>query len=95
MPIWPEAPAEAAPVEGEPVIGSFGFLNANKRIPQLLEAFARRSHASPTRASPARRRRGARARASSSGSSASGWRDAVVRHGYVDEARFWALVGRV
>jgi glycosyltransferase involved in cell wall biosynthesis len=27
-------------VAGEPLIGCFGFLNMNKRIPQLLEAFA-------------------------------------------------------
>jgi glycosyltransferase involved in cell wall biosynthesis len=30
----------AADVAGEPLIGCFGFLNMNKRIPQLLEAFA-------------------------------------------------------
>jgi glycosyltransferase involved in cell wall biosynthesis len=40
-PVWP--PVEAMPatdVAGEPLIGCFGFLNMNKRIPQLLEAFA-------------------------------------------------------
>jgi glycosyltransferase involved in cell wall biosynthesis len=32
---------EPAPdVSGDPLIGCFGFLNMNKRIPQLLEAFA-------------------------------------------------------
>jgi len=30
----------AADVAGDPLIGCFGFLNMNKRIPQLLEAFA-------------------------------------------------------
>jgi glycosyltransferase involved in cell wall biosynthesis len=91
MPIWPEAPSDAAPVEGEPVIGSFGFLNANKRIPQLLEAFA------------VVRARHPRARLLLVGPEtpgleleqrigALGLADAVERHGYVDEARFWALL---
>jgi glycosyltransferase involved in cell wall biosynthesis len=30
----------ATDVSGDPLIGCFGFLNMNKRIPQLLEAFA-------------------------------------------------------
>ena len=30
----------ASDVSGDPLIGCFGFLNMNKRIPQLLEAFA-------------------------------------------------------
>jgi len=40
-PVWP--PVEVAPatdVSGDPLIGCFGYLNMNKRIPQLLEAFA-------------------------------------------------------
>jgi glycosyltransferase involved in cell wall biosynthesis len=46
-PTWPMGAVEPAPdVAGEPLIGCFGFLNMNKRIPQLLEAFAsfRRDH---------------------------------------------------
>ena len=40
-PAWPMAAVEpATDVSGEPLIGCFGFLNMNKRIPQLLEAFA-------------------------------------------------------
>src|SRR6476469_8379359 len=40
-PTWPLAPFEPARgVTGDPLIGCFGFLNMNKRIPQLLEAFA-------------------------------------------------------
>jgi glycosyltransferase involved in cell wall biosynthesis len=40
-PAWPMAHVEAAAdVSGEPLIGCFGFLNMNKRVPQLLEAFA-------------------------------------------------------
>jgi glycosyltransferase involved in cell wall biosynthesis len=40
-PVWPhEEIRPAADVSGEPLIGCFGYLNMNKRIPQLLEAFA-------------------------------------------------------
>jgi glycosyltransferase involved in cell wall biosynthesis len=40
-PVWPPVLAEpAADMAGDPLIGCFGFLNMNKRIPQLLEAFA-------------------------------------------------------
>src|SRR5262249_6878247 len=39
-PAWPEADSAPAAVEGEPLVGCFGHLNVNKRIPQLLEAFA-------------------------------------------------------
>jgi len=73
------------------VIGSFGFLNANKRIPQLLEAFA------------VVRTRHPRARLLLVGPetpgleleqriAALGLETAVERHGYVDEDRFWSLI---
>ena len=40
-PAWPMAGVRPADdVAGEPLVGCFGFLNMNKRIPQLLEAFA-------------------------------------------------------
>ena len=40
-PAWPmQDVAPATDVSGEPLIGCFGFLNMNKRIPELLEAFA-------------------------------------------------------
>jgi glycosyltransferase involved in cell wall biosynthesis len=40
-PTWPVRDvAPADDVRGEPLIGCFGFLNMNKRIPQLLQAFA-------------------------------------------------------
>jgi glycosyltransferase involved in cell wall biosynthesis len=40
--VWPLGAAidPATDVGGDPLIGCFGFLNMNKRIPQLLEAFA-------------------------------------------------------
>jgi len=40
-PAWPIGHVAAADsVPGDPLIGCFGFLNMNKRIPELLEAFA-------------------------------------------------------
>ena len=40
-PAWPSVDVEPArDVSGAPLIGCFGYLNMNKRIPQLLEAFA-------------------------------------------------------
>jgi glycosyltransferase involved in cell wall biosynthesis len=40
-PAWPmHDVAPASDVDGDPLVGCFGFLNMNKRIPQLLEAFA-------------------------------------------------------
>ena len=40
-PAWSMADvAPATDVAGEPLVGCFGFLNMNKRIPELLEAFA-------------------------------------------------------
>jgi glycosyltransferase involved in cell wall biosynthesis len=40
-PAWPMHDVTAAgDVRGDPLIGCFGFLNMNKRIPELLEAFA-------------------------------------------------------
>jgi glycosyltransferase involved in cell wall biosynthesis len=38
-PAWPTPGAEPARVEGRPLFGCFGHLNASKRIPQLVEAF--------------------------------------------------------
>jgi len=40
-PAWPMGEVtRATDVGGDPLVGCFGFLNMNKRIPQLLEAFA-------------------------------------------------------
>ncbi len=45
-PAWPEEHVEPEAISGEPLIGCFGHLNINKRIPALLEAFTllRRDH---------------------------------------------------
>ncbi len=38
-PAWPAPAVVPSAIEGAPVVGYFGHLNASKRIPQLLEAF--------------------------------------------------------
>ena len=91
-PAWPMGAIEpAADVAGDPLIGCFGFLNMNKRIPQLLEAFA----------SFRRNRPGARLLlAGGSGERFDvdrrlerlGLTDGVVRMDYVPEERMWSLM---
>jgi glycosyltransferase involved in cell wall biosynthesis len=91
MAAWPSPPAEVADVEGAPVFGAFGHMNASKRIPQLLRAFARFLDAHP----------GARLvlAGSADPSLELAWRieqaglaDAVLREDYVTEVRLWALL---
>jgi len=91
MPVWPAPPVAAASLGGSPVFGTFGHVNPSKRLPQLLEAFARLLDHRP----------GARlviagAVAPSSPLEARveelGLGDAVVRTGYVDEPRLWSLM---
>src|SRR5207244_10331167 len=91
-PAWPASAVVAEDsVRGEPLIGCFGNLNMNKRIPQLLEAFA----------SVRLRRPGARLLLV--GASAErfdlsrrlerlGLRDGVLREDYVSEERMWSLM---
>jgi glycosyltransferase involved in cell wall biosynthesis len=94
MAVWPSPPAEVAAVEGAPLFGVFGHMNASKRIPQLLRAFARYSEAHP----------GARLvlAGSADPSLELAWRieragltDAIVCEDYVTEERLWALLRRV
>jgi glycosyltransferase involved in cell wall biosynthesis len=91
-PAWPAPAIEPANLEGDPLIGCFGHLNENKRIPQLLRAFAefRRSH-------PA-------ARLLLVGEEAPGFdlqgrlerlgldTEGVIREPYVEEPRLWSLL---
>jgi glycosyltransferase involved in cell wall biosynthesis len=98
-PVWviphPAFPVPAAPpaeVSGSPLFGTFGNVNATKRVPQLLEAF---SHVRESQA-------GARLllvgevsagfdldrRLQRLGLEGAG----LAREGYVDEARLWALM---
>jgi glycosyltransferase involved in cell wall biosynthesis len=89
-PAWPHPQVEPAPVDGGPVIGCFGNLNASKRVPQLLEAFARLRSGLP------------QARLLLAGAESPGFDlqsridalrlDGVERADYVDEARLWSLM---
>ncbi|MBM3677237.1 MAG: glycosyltransferase family 4 protein [Actinobacteria bacterium] len=91
-PAWPVPAHAPAPVGGEPLIGTFGNVNASKRAPQLLEAFARLRREQPGATlllvgatSPGF---DLDRRLQRLGLDAAG----VVREGYVDESRLWALM---
>ena len=91
-PAFPVPDLAGARVDGEPIFGTFGNVNASKRIPQLLEAFARVRAAheemglllvgatSPGFDLDRRLQR--------MGLDGSG----LVREGYVDERRLWQLM---
>jgi len=85
-PAWPMSDVTPAPISARPLFGCFGHLNASKRIPQLLEAFA------VVRA----RHRDARLLLVGSASprfDVSRFEgDGVERLGYVDEAKLWSLM---
>ncbi len=91
-PAWPVPEVAPEAIVGAPVVAAFGNLNASKRVPQLLEAFARLRDVVP----------GARLllvgaespgfdvdhRLQRLGLAGAG----VERIGYVDETRLWALM---
>ncbi len=92
-PAWPRPQTVAADVSGAPLIGCFGHLNMNKRIPHILNAFARL------------RRRNPGARLLLAGAAAERFDldrrlerlgldegDAIVRLDYVPEERMWSLM---
>jgi glycosyltransferase involved in cell wall biosynthesis len=85
-PAWPAADVEPAQVEGRPLFGCFGHLNASKRIPQLVEAFQ------------LVRTRHPNARLLLVGPASPGFdverlvTDGVDRLGYVPEERLWSLM---
>ena len=92
-PAWPVPAPSARPpdVDGRPLVGCFGNVNASKRIPQLLEAFARLRRARPA------------ARLLLVGATSPGFdlerrlqrlglsREGILREEYVAEERLWAL----
>jgi glycosyltransferase involved in cell wall biosynthesis len=85
-PAWPDPGVAAEDVSGEPVVGCFGNINASKRIPQLLEAFAALRATHPE------------ARLLLVGSDLDARLsqlalDGVERIEYVDEPRLWSLMG--
>src|SRR6266542_3482702 len=93
-PAWPAPDVPPKRPAGEPVFGVFGNLNASKRIPQLLEAFARLRESRPSA-------RLVLVGAVAAGSDAarqikqSGLGDALVREGYVEQERLWSLMSGV
>jgi glycosyltransferase involved in cell wall biosynthesis len=91
-PAWQVPPLEPARLEGSPLIGSFGNVNASKRIPQLLEAFARLRRDRPEArlllvgaVSPGFDLDRRLQRLGLSG-------DGITREAYVEEDRLWALM---
>ena len=91
-PAWPEPEVDPVDLGDGPVIGCLGHLNASKRIPQLLEAFARVHAAAPEArlllvgaAAPQLDLPGRIARLGLPP-------EAIVREEYVDERRFWSLM---
>ena len=91
-PAWPEERVEPADVTGEPLVGCFGHLNMNKRIPQLLEAFAllrgRRPGARLLLVGEATERFDLDRRVERLGLGP----DVLIRESYVSEDRFWSLM---
>ncbi len=91
-PAWDVPAVVPEQVGGSPLIGSFGNVNASKRIPQLLEAFARLRRERPD------------ARLLLVGSTSPGFdldrrlqrlglsETGITREAYVEEDRLWALM---
>jgi glycosyltransferase involved in cell wall biosynthesis len=85
-PAWPAGDVAPAEVGGSPVFGCFGHLNENKRIPQLLRAFAEFRETHPD------------ARLLLVGAEAPGYTlrgglpDGVIREPYVEEPRLMSLI---
>jgi glycosyltransferase involved in cell wall biosynthesis len=91
-PAWPAPDVATDAAEGAPLIGAFGNVNASKRVPQLLEAFARLRVEHPG------------ARLLLAGATSPGFDlerrlqrlgldgEGVLREGYVDERRLWELM---
>ena len=85
-PAWPSAELQPAQLEGRPLFGCFGHLNASKRIPQLVEAFG------------VVRKRHPNARLLLVGSASPGFDanrfegEGVERIGYVEEEQLWSLM---
>jgi glycosyltransferase involved in cell wall biosynthesis len=87
-PAWPDPDVPAADVSGAPLVGCFGHVNAAKRIPQLVRAFAELHRRHPG------------ARLLLVGSTSPGFElsladvpeEAVLREEYVPEDRLWSLM---
>lgn len=91
-PAWPEETIEPADLHGDPLVGCFGFLNMNKRIPQLLEGFARLRERRPGArlllVGAASERFDIDRRLERLGIGG----EALIREDWVSEERFWSLM---
>jgi len=92
-PAWPEAAVEpASDVRGDPLVGCFGYLNMNKRIPHLLEGFTllrkRRPGARLLLVGAAAERFDLDRRLERLGIGG----EALIREDYVSEDRLWSLM---
>ena len=91
-PAWPDVRVHTAAVTGRPLVGCFGYLNVNKRIPQVLEAFAllrqRRPGARLLLVGAAGERFDLERRLERLGLDG----EAIVREDYVPEERLWSLM---
>jgi glycosyltransferase involved in cell wall biosynthesis len=85
-PGWPSVDVQPAQIEGRPLFGCFGHLNASKRIPQLVDAFG------------AVRKRHPNAKLLLVGPASPGFdagrfeAEGVERIGYVEEEQLWSLM---
>ncbi|MFO7571272.1 MAG: glycosyltransferase family 4 protein [Gaiellaceae bacterium] len=91
-PAWPVPDVEPARLAQGPVVGCFGVVNASKRIPELLRAFAelreRRPEAGLLLVGPTAPGFDLDRRLQRLGLGGEG----IVREGWVDERRLWALM---
>jgi glycosyltransferase involved in cell wall biosynthesis len=91
-PAWPVAAPAPAAIAGDPLVGCFGYLNVNKRIPQLLEGFAllrrRRPGARLLLVGAAGERFDLGRRLERLGLGG----EAIVHEDYVPEERLWSLM---
>ena len=91
-PAWPVPEIAPARVAEGPVIGCFGIVNASKRIPELLRAFAtvreRHSDATLLLVGPTSPGFDLERRLQRLGLAG----DGLVREGWADESRLWALM---
>jgi glycosyltransferase involved in cell wall biosynthesis len=91
-PAWPETQVRPAEPAADPLVGCFGYLNVNKRIPQLLEAFAllrsRRPGAKLLLVGAAGERFDLERRLERLGLDDA----SIVREPYVPEGRLWSLM---
>jgi glycosyltransferase involved in cell wall biosynthesis len=86
-PAWPAPAVEPAIIDGSPLIGCFGHLNASKRLPRLLEAFSLLPEtARLLLVGPVSPRYDLDAVLERYGS------ERVVREAYVPEERLWSLM---